>query len=396
MTSHHSEASIEAVSRLLSDIFEIDAVYRQNEELVFSLRYQFSRLRSRDILTDRLHLAGYEYAVSEHEDGVMLRVHPRRKLRVPRVNIVLFVITLVSVYFVPVFYANLMAATDRLARALEVDTTGLDWLAEVWLGIKLLGSAVPPALEGTLADLGRGAGLEFTAAMMSILFVHEMGHYIASRRRSIVTSWPYFIPAPNIIGTFGAVIKSKSPFLNRRDLIEVGSAGPIAGWIVAVGWLVYGLTQSGYFPATAFTVKELAFSMHGESLLMRAATYLLVGPAPDGYFYRLSEAAFAGWVGLLVTAINMLPIGQLDGGHVIYGLGRRYQHMLGTAAMVGLLFLGFQSGIWWLFAALGLIFGVKHPPTLNDRIPPSPTARAMGVAALIILIISFTPVPFAT
>jgi membrane-associated protease RseP (regulator of RpoE activity) len=229
---------------------------------------------------------------------------------------------------------------------------------------------------------------------MSILLVHEMGHFIASRRRGVITSWPYFIPAPNIIGSFGAVIKSKSPFWNRRDLLEVGAAGPVAGWIVAVAWLIYGLSHSTVAMAVQ-NPKVLIFTMTGESILVRFLAPLLAGPAPDGYFYIFSEAAFAGWVGVLITAINMLPIGQLDGGHVIYGLVGRFQQRLGWLSVLLLLVLGIQSMMWWFFVLLGFIFGVKHPPTLNDSLPPERPAVIMGIAALIILVLSFTPVPFA-
>jgi len=110
--------------------------------------------------------------------------------------------------------------------------------------------------------------------------------------------------------------------------------------------------------------------------------------------YLLSEAAMAGWVGLLVTAINMLPIGQLDGGHVIYGLAPRRQAMLGWLGLGLLMVLGFQSAMWWVFAALGLFMGVGHPPTLDDRRPVSRGARLLGWTALVILLLSFTPVPF--
>jgi membrane-associated protease RseP (regulator of RpoE activity) len=127
---------------------------------------------------------------------------------------------------------------------------------------------------------------------------------------------------------------------------------------------------------------------------MRASTWLLVGSAPEGHFFRLSEAAFAGWVGLLVTAINLLPIGQLDGGHIVYGLARQRQHLLGKVATGGLLLIGFQSPMWWFFAAFGLFFGMSHPPTLNDQRPLSRSARWMGWIALGILVLSFTPVPF--
>lgn len=333
-------------------------------------------------------MAGYRFTLTEREDVLLLQIDPRRRFKIPPINVVLFVLTLITVYFVPVFLRNLQAA---LIYVVEREAPQiLSFVEEMRLTI----SALPLAFIATLRDLASGAGIEFTLALISILFVHEMGHFIASRRRNIITSWPYFIPAPNIIGTFGAIIKSKSPFWNRRDLIEVGAAGPIAGWVVAVGWLLWGLSQSAYLPPEAFSLKELAFSLEGESIIMRAATVMLVGPAPEGFYYRLTEAAFAGWVGMLVTAINLLPIGQLDGGHILYGLSRRRQFILARLAMVGLIVLGFQSLMWWFFAGLGLIFGVNHPPTLDDTRKPGAVALTLGIVSLLILLVSFTPVPF--
>ena len=350
---------------LLSDLFVVDGTYRHGDRLVLSMRYRFDPPQSRKLIADRLRLAGYDYKMQDNDAILVIDVDPRAKLRVPRLNVILFVLTLVSVYFVPVLFRNLGAA-----------------------------GSFRQILANTLHDLGQGAGITFTIAMISILFVHEMGHYVASRRRGIITSWPYFIPAPNIIGTFGAVIKSKSPFWNRRDLIEVGAAGPIAGWIVALGWLIYGLSQSTLVPDHVFTTRFLSFYLDGESVLMRFLATLLVGAPTPGMSYFLTEAAFAGWVGLLVTAINLLPIGQLDGGHIVYGLARRSQLAFGYVAMGALLLLGFQSPLWWFFAAFGLVFGVKHPPTLNDTKELSRPALVMGIAAIVIFVLSFTPVPF--
>ena len=226
--------------------------------------------------------------------------------------------------------------------------------------------------------------------MISILFVHEMGHYIASRKRDIITSWPYFIPAPNLIGTFGAIIKSKSPFWNRRDLIEVGAWGPIAGWIVAVGWICYGLFNAVLEPITDIE----NFGTLGEPIIFKFLSFIIIGSDYYKYFIILPEAAFAGWVGMLVTAINMLPIGQLDGGHVVYGMIKKKQHLVGYLSMGLLFILGYFSPLWWMFAFLGLMFGIKHPPTLNDNIVVDKQAKILGIIAIIILVISFTPVPF--
>jgi len=364
MVASDFDTETQQIVPLLHDLFEVSAVYRQSHNYVFSLSSRYEHARSVKLLKDRLKLAGYRFTLDDSGDIVLLTIDPHPRLGIPTLNIVLFILTLFTIYIVPVFYRNL-------------DTPDL-----------------ATAFRHTLDDLARGTGIEFTLALISILFVHEMGHFIASRRRRIITSWPYFIPAPNIIGTFGAIIKSKSPFWNRRDLIEVGASGPVAGWIVAVLWLVYGLSQSTIVPPQVFGPGEMAFSMDGESILMKLLTLNFIGQAPAGYFYRLTEAAFAGWVGLLVTAINLLPIGQLDGGHILYGLTRRRQHILGKIAMGGLVILGFQSSVWWFFAVFGLIFGVKHPPTLDDTQRPSRASLTLAVAAIIIMFLSFTPVPF--
>lgn len=361
------EKQSQTVLPLVNDLFGVDASYRHGDRLVLSLSYRYNREKSTRLLKDRLKLAGYDFTLKPGEEVLLLEVDPRRKFHIPRINVVLFVITLFTVYFVPVFLKN--------------------WLSPDALNL-------PGVLSQTLNDLAHGAGVEFTLAMISILFVHEMGHYLASRRRGIVTSWPYFIPAPNIIGTFGAVIKSKTPFWNRRDLIEVGAAGPVAGWVVALGWLIYGLSQSTVLPLATLNFKDMIMSMEGESILVRFLTPAMIGLSGENNFYVFTEAAFAGWVGMLITAINLLPVGQLDGGHITYGLLQRKQKYFGWAAMLGLLVLGYQSPMWWFFAAFGFVFGVAHPPTLEDHRPPGRLATVLGIIALIILLISFTPVPF--
>jgi membrane-associated protease RseP (regulator of RpoE activity) len=356
MTSTDNQ-TVERLSRLFADMFDIAATYDQSNRIVFALSYRFSRAKSKQLLSERLKTAGYDFEMSESEDQLLVTIDPKQRIRIPILNILLFFLTLATVYIVPVYFRH-------------------------------------GSYEATIRALAAGKGLVFTFAMISILFVHEMGHFIAGRRRGIITSWPYFIPAPNIIGTFGAVIKSKSPFWNRRDLIEVGAWGPIAGWVVAIGWLIYGLSTSAVYSAETFPIGEMAFQMNGESILMRFLTLNILGPIPPDHYYYLSEAAFAGWVGMLVTAINMLPIGQLDGGHIIYGLMRRQQRPLAHMAVAGLDVLGFFSPMWWIFAFVGIVFGMAHPPTLDDSKRLNGVAIALGVLSLIILILSFTPVPF--
>ncbi|MFQ5498752.1 MAG: site-2 protease family protein [Candidatus Zixiibacteriota bacterium] len=380
MIDGSNDAEIQTLSALLADLYKIDAVYRRGNRMNLSLTCRHNPEISLSLITDRLKSAGYSFdlvtdapqlAVGPLVDGspgpplnlsqAVLDIDPVPHLRIPPLNIILFALTLLSVYLVPVLNRN-----------------GYD-------------------IGHTLSDLARGGGLEFTAALMSILFVHEMGHFIAARRRNVITSYPYFIPAPpfiSIFGTFGALIKVKSPFWNRRDLLEMGAAGPIAGWVFAIAWLIYGLSHSSLVSIPTEPTREMLFSLDGESIIMRLATLNIIGAALPGQLYQLSEAAFAGWVGLLVTAINMLPMGQLDGGHVLYGLSPKYQPIMGRLVLIGLAFLGYFSLVWWLFAGLGLIFGVKHPPTIHNYKSPSRPSVAMGWAALMILFLSFTPIPF--
>jgi hypothetical protein len=352
MSIASEERELHYISRLLVDLYSIDATYRQGTDFVLSLTSQIDPERAAAILDDRLRLAGYFFDIKTRTgQPTLLNIEPKRRLKIPPLNIILFFVTLATMYLVPVFFSS---------RPGEF-----------------------------LSNLRRGDGLEFTAAMMSILLVHEMGHFVAGRRRGIVTSWPYFLPAPNLIGTFGAIIRSRSPFWNRRDLIEVGAAGPIAGFVVALFWLVYGLPHS-----TLTAVSPDGAMSLGDSVLMNLLCTWLLPTPPAGFDYLLSEGAFAGWVGLLVTAINLLPVGQLDGGHIVYALFHRHQRRFGWIAWFALVAMGFLWPGWWIFAAFGLAFGVTHPPTLDDQQPLGRTAVILGIVALIIFVVSLTPAPF--
>ena len=364
MNQKEIDKTNQAVYKLVGDLFNISALYNAEDETVLTIIPRYQKKLSLKLLNDRLQLAGYKYSINEDDEQIILRVGTKPTFKIPPLNIFLFFATLFSIYVVPVFLPYYYGSSE----------------------------AVPfeEVLAQTYKALLRGEGIIFTIAMISILFVHEMGHYIASRRRHIITSWPYFIPAPNIIGTFGAIIKSKSPFWNRRDLIEVGAWGPIAGWIVALSWTIYGITTATIEPL----IDPLETGILGEPIIFKILSYLLIQTNSEHFAIIINEAIFAGWVGMLVTAINMLPIGQLDGGHVVYGLIKKRQHIIAFIAMGGLLILGFESPLWWMFAIMGIVFGVKHPPTLNDSVKLSRTAIILAVSSLIIMILSFTPIPF--
>jgi membrane-associated protease RseP (regulator of RpoE activity) len=238
------------------------------------------------------------------------------------------------------------------------------------------------------------AGFPFSLSLLSILLVHEMGHYFTARRYGVQVSLPYFIPAPPpvILGTFGALIKMRSPIVDRRSLFDIGIAGPIAGLCLAIPVTVFGLTLSEIVPVRG---DEGIFL--GSSLLFRLIQELTLGHIPKGMDVLLHPVGFAGWIGFLVTALNLLPLGQLDGGHIAYALLGRRSEKLALFTAITLLIMGvaFWPG-WLLWAFLAFMLGFKHPPPLNDVTPLDPARRVIAFGAFILLLFLITPAPFAS
>jgi len=235
-------------------------------------------------------------------------------------------------------------------------------------------------------------GAPFAFTLLAILGTHEFGHYFTARSYGASVSLPYFIPAPPPLpfGTLGAVIVMRSPARDRNSLFDIAVAGPLAGLVVAVPALWLGLSWSRVAP-----VPQDAMSF-GDSILMRLVTYLVLGRIPDGMDVFVHPVALAGWVGLFVTALNLFPVGQLDGGRIAYALfGARHRHV-SIATFFGLLALGavFRSVNWVVFAALvALLVGFHHAPPLDDLTPLSPRRYAVGVFCLVLLVLLIPPVP---
>lgn len=234
-------------------------------------------------------------------------------------------------------------------------------------------------------------GLPFSFSLLTILLSHEMGHYLMCVRHDVDASLPYFLPAPPGIvpwGTFGAFIRVRSRFRDRVALFDMGATGPWAGFVVSVVVLVIGLRLSHVETPPAGTT--LIF---GDSLLTGYLTRLVVGADPDTVF--IHPVGLAGWFGLLVTSLNLLPAGQLDGGHVLYAaLGRRTTLLSGCLA-VGLAWLGYRlwSG-WFLWAAIiALMTRLGHPPTVDDDVPLDGRRLVGAAASLLLLILTFVPEP---
>lgn len=241
-------------------------------------------------------------------------------------------------------------------------------------------------------------GVPFSFTLIAILFAHEMGHYLACRHYGIRCTPPFFIPFPiSYAGTLGAFIRIKSHFQHKRSLFDVGIAGPLMGFAFAVPALVVGIAFSKLIPKV--TVHGgVAF---GEPLLFRWAGRIVLGYAPERQDMLAHPIAMAAWFGLLATSLNLFPIWQLDGGHIMYALlGRERQKKVSIAATIALMlvsFLGWPIPSYLVFACLILFLGMRyrfyHPPTLYEEEKIGAAREILGIAAFLILIVSFTPVP---
>jgi membrane-associated protease RseP (regulator of RpoE activity) len=234
-------------------------------------------------------------------------------------------------------------------------------------------------------------GLPFSFAIMTILLGHEMGHYLTCRYYGIDATLPYFIPAPTIVGTMGAFIRIKSPIQHRAALLEVGIAGPIVGFVLAIPTLIIAIAKSGF---VAIAPTEYAIRL-GDPLIFKLVTAIMGKTPPPGMEINLHPIGIAAWFGFFATALNLLPVGQLDGGHVSYALFGRIHKRISQAFLLTLIPLGIHYWPGWLlWTAVLMILGFRHPVTLDDSVPLQKRHIWLGWFALAMFILSFTPVPF--
>jgi hypothetical protein len=264
--------------------------------------------------------------------------------------------------------------------------------AEQYLGF--LTDFVRPVRPPTLTFQLFLNGLWYSATILAILGCHELGHYVACRYYDVDASLPYFLPIPiSITGTLGAFIRIREPIPEKRMLFDIGIAGPIAGFVIAVPALFIGVSMSHLVrvPPDASGL-EL-----GEPLLFKLASWLLWGSTPDGYSLNLHPMAFAAWWGLLATALNLFPIGQLDGGHISYAvLGSRssYVTLLMVAVAMALSYFAMSWRVWTLLMIVMLmVFGRHHPRVFDEEVPLDRPRRLLAVAALAMFAVCFTPAP---
>jgi membrane-associated protease RseP (regulator of RpoE activity) len=235
-------------------------------------------------------------------------------------------------------------------------------------------------------------GLPFAGTLMIILLCHELSHYLSSKKHDVVATLPYFIPAPTLFGTFGAFIKMKSPITTKNALMDIGASGPIAGFVVSVIATVIGLHLSKFEPVGK-AVAGVTFRF-GDSLLFSGLSTLILGTAPKHYGVVLDPVAIAGWIGFFVTSLNLIPVGQLDGGHIAYALlGERHTNVSRVLIVVMILLGIFVWEGWAVWAVLLILLGFRHPPIVYSGVPLDTKRKVIGWIAVVIFIITFMPVP---
>jgi membrane-associated protease RseP (regulator of RpoE activity) len=329
--------------------------------------------------------------------------------------------------YTPLFRKDGQTHVVLAVREVINPTPSNPWVNGVMFGLTLLSMLLTGGAYGydgpvpeTALDWLRVmmAGWPFAVSLLAILLAHEFGHYLMARYHRVAVTLPYFIPFPfGLFGTFGAFIQLKAPPTNRRALLDVGIAGPLAGFVVAVPILLYGLYTSA--PLQQIPYDQLS-GLEGNSILYVLAKFIVYGrwlPEPIGYgdlpgwlymlrFYMLgfpfpnggtdvflNQVAWAGWAGLLVTGLNLIPAGQLDGGHALYVLlGRRATRLVPViiAVLVG---LGFFWNGWWLWAALIFFLGRTHAEPLDQITELDPARRVLAIGALILFVLVITPIP---
>lgn len=260
-----------------------------------------------------------------------------------------------------------------------------------WFGGQLSETALTVASPWS-SPLVWAEALSYSLPIMAILLCHELGHYLTARHYGVGVSPPYFLPGFPPFGTFGAFIKMEMGRIPAVQLFRIGAGGPYAGFVVALPVLVCGLLLSDVRPLPADFDESMIM---GDSLLMLGLIKVIFGAIPEHHDVFLHPMAYAGWVGMFVTSFNLVPLGQLDGGHIAYTLfGERFNQVAPVlfAAMIALGIFVFQG--WLVLGAFVAFMGMRHPPIMSDRALRSAWDRAAGYGALLMFVLTFVPRPF--
>lgn len=308
-------------------------------------------------IAERWHQLEYTPLLRHSGNRIEVVANPgiiRPKPSDPRINLILFLITLASVLTVGALNEGASLLTD---------------LSSITLGFP------------------------FAFSFLAILGAHEFGHYFVARYHKVAVTLPYFLPFPTLWGTLGAFIQLRSPTKTRKELFDVGVAGPLAGLVVAIPILIIGLSLSEVTPLPA----EGGYFLEGNSIFYWLTKFFIFGQSlpHNGVDVTLHPMAWAGWSGLFVTVLNLLPVGQLDGGHVAYVLFGRFANRLGFIMMGGMVLLGIFLWRGWLFWAFitFMLIGVGHPPPLNDLVPLGGKRKMLAYLIIVIFLLLFMPAP---
>jgi membrane-associated protease RseP (regulator of RpoE activity) len=237
-------------------------------------------------------------------------------------------------------------------------------------------------------------GLTFSFTALVILLAHELGHYIACRRYRLPCTLPYFLPVPIGFGTFGAFIRIYAPIRSKRELFDVGVAGPIAGFVVLIPFLFYGVAHSHPVRLPDLpAMGDMVLFAPGRSLVIELVARIFHGPLGPDTYLDLHPMALGAWLGLFATALNLLPLGQLDGGHILYSALGRWQRWMAIPLWIALAGFGFYWPGWWLWCGIVFLLGLFHPPVRDERTPLDGKRLAVAGLALLIFALSFMPTP---
>ncbi|MFU8825930.1 MAG: site-2 protease family protein [Brevefilum sp.] len=387
------------ITFLVNKVFTIHSVTTGSERHGFRVRYN-GQMRTADSeaaydqLTAGLKPMSLMPLFREDESGqyiLIINQRPEGKIGPIWVNVLLFVLTVFSVLFTGAQFGTMAVDAQMFS--------SLGGIARFLLG-----------------------GWPFAVSLLGILLAHEFGHYLVGRARGVKVTLPYFIPFPfSAFGTMGAFISMKAVPKNKKHMLEIGVAGPLIGLLVTIPVLLIGLNLSTLGPIAAEMPEGYVQFLEGNSILYLLAKYITFGellPQPVSYgnlspvlywvryFFtgrplplggldvQIHPVAWAGWAGLFVTALNLIPAGQLDGGHILSTLlGKKRAKKIYPFILIALILLGFAWQGWWLWAALIFIAGRYHAEPLDQITPIDRKHRILGIIALVVFILSIIPVP---
>jgi len=344
------------VAELVRDVFQAETLEIRKGSLRLTGSLLVEPGQALSVLRERLGGKGLTPMLSGRGRDVQLilaRLRPTVSKARPQLNLLLFLLTILTTLF-----------------------AGSLWQSQ--------------GLKDALLNLHRG--VPFSFSLLLILGAHELGHFFAAKRMGIDATLPFFIPVPHFIGTFGAVIRIRSPIPNRRALVLMGAAGPLSGMLVAIPLTLLGLRLS-----EVATVDEIQGGLTlGSSFIFSMFEKMVFSHLSETQGVFLHPIAFAGWLGMFVTGLNLLPIGQLDGGHIAYSILGRAHRRVGLVSLSILVGIGiiFRFPAYALFGILILFVGFKHPPPLDDVTPLSLAHRGVALLAMLVLVLTFVPQPF--